>query len=193
MIRLIDQSLFADLASAARQAPRRRLHRNFHPDDAYPAHRLLIAIEPDSYVPPHRHLNPDKDETLLVLRGSLGVAFFDAVGEVERSVVLRAGGETLGVDIPHGVFHTVFALETGTVFFEAKAGPYVRREGGVGTGRRRCRGGSLPRPPAGMLWRYRQRRPERLNAARRSAGRRSAVVKKAPSGALFLSVPAGLN
>lgn len=125
MIRLIDQSLFADLASAARQAPRRRLHRNFHPDDAYPAHRLLIAIEPDSYVPPHRHLNPDKDETLLVLRGTLGVAFFDAAGEVERSVVLRAGGETLGVDIPHGVFHTVFALETGTVFFEAKAGPYV--------------------------------------------------------------------
>mgnify|MGYP000022175729 FL=1 len=125
MIRLLDQGLFADLVAAARQAPRRRLHRNFHPDDAYPAHRLLIASEPDSYVPPHRHLSPNKDETLLVLRGSLGVVFFDVAGKVERSVVLHAGGETLGVDIPHGVFHTVFALETGTVFFEAKAGPYV--------------------------------------------------------------------
>ena len=125
MIRLLDQGLFADLVAAARQAPRRRLHRNFHPDDAYPAHRLLIAIEPDSYVPPHRHLNPNKDETLLVLRGSLGVVFFDAAGKVERHAILRAGGETLGVDIPHGVFHTVCALETATVFFEAKAGPYV--------------------------------------------------------------------
>lgn len=125
MIRMIDQSLMAGLTESAVQAPRRRVHRNFHPDDAYPAHRLLVAIEPGSYVPPHRHLSPAKDETLLVLRGSLGVVFFDAAGKMERSIVLRAGGEHLGVDIPHGVFHTVFALESGTILFEAKAGPYV--------------------------------------------------------------------
>jgi hypothetical protein len=28
------------------------------------------------------------------------------------------------VSIPHGVFHTLLALEGGSVFFEAKAGPY---------------------------------------------------------------------
>ncbi|MBS1130344.1 MAG: hypothetical protein H6R16_1346 [Proteobacteria bacterium] len=125
MIRRLDQSMMVALVESARQAPRRRVHRNFHPDDVYPAHRLMIAIEPDSYVPPHRHLSPSKDETLLVLRGSLGVVFFDADGVAEDQVELRAGGEVLGVDIPHGVFHTVFALEPGTVIFEAKAGPYV--------------------------------------------------------------------
>ncbi|HLO62602.1 MAG TPA: WbuC family cupin fold metalloprotein [Azonexus sp.] len=125
MVRLIDQDMFAGLSAAAGQASRRRVHRNFHPDDAYPAHRLLVAIEPGSYVPPHRHLSPSKDETLLVLRGSLGVVFFDEQGNVERSAVLRAGGEALGVDIPHGVFHSVMALEPGTIIFEAKAGPYV--------------------------------------------------------------------
>uniref|UniRef100_Q47IL4 Cupin fold metalloprotein WbuC cupin domain-containing protein n=1 Tax=Dechloromonas aromatica (strain RCB) TaxID=159087 RepID=Q47IL4_DECAR len=125
MIRWLDQSMMVALVDSARQAPRRRVHRNFHPDDVYPAHRLMIAIEPDSYVPPHRHLSPTKDETLLVLRGSLGVVFFDADGVAEEQVALRAGGEVLGVDIPHGVFHTVFALEPGTVIFEAKAGPYV--------------------------------------------------------------------
>ena len=125
MVRFIDQALLAGLSAAAGQAPRRRVHRNFHPDDAYPAHRLLVAIEPGSYVPPHRHLNPAKDETLLVLRGSLGVVFFDERGVVERSAVLRAGGDALGVDVPHGVFHSVLALEPGTVIFEAKAGPYV--------------------------------------------------------------------
>jgi len=31
----------------------------------------------------------------------------------------------LGADIPHGVYHSVVALEPGSVFFEAKAGPYV--------------------------------------------------------------------
>ncbi len=125
MVRLIDQALFAGLSASASQAPRRRVHRNFHPDDAYPAHRLLVAIEPGSYVPPHRHLSPAKDETLLVLRGSLGVVFFDEQGVVERSAVLGAGGDALGVDIPHGVFHSVLALEPGTIIFEAKAGPYV--------------------------------------------------------------------
>ena len=125
MIKRLDQSMMAELVESARLAPRRRVHRNFHPDDVYPAHRLMIAIEPDSYVPPHRHLSPSKDETLLILRGSLGVVFFDADGAAEGQVALHAGGEVLGVDIPHGVFHTVFALEPGTIIFEAKAGPYV--------------------------------------------------------------------
>ena len=125
MITLIDRSLMSELEVVARQSPRRRVHRNFHPDNDYPAHRLLIAMEPESYVPPHRHLSPTKDETLLILRGSLGVVFFDTLGKPERSFVLQAGGERLGVDIPHGVYHTVVALAPGTVFFEAKAGPYV--------------------------------------------------------------------
>ncbi|MDE2440202.1 MAG: WbuC family cupin fold metalloprotein [Betaproteobacteria bacterium] len=124
MIQFIDQALLAELSASAAQLPRRRMHRNFHPDETYPAHRLLVAIEPDSYVPPHRHLSPAKDETLLILRGSLGVIFFDQHGVVERYTILRAGGETLGVDVPHGVFHCVMALEPGTVIFEAKAGPY---------------------------------------------------------------------
>lgn len=125
MITAIDQVLISGLVDAARQAPRRRAHRSFHPGDDYPAHRLLIAIEPESFVPPHRHLSPAKDETLLILKGSLGVVFFDGTGRVERCVVLHAAGETLGVDIPHGVYHSVVALESATVFFEAKAGPYV--------------------------------------------------------------------
>ena len=29
------------------------------------------------------------------------------------------------MNIPHGMYHTLVALEPGSVFFEAKAGPYV--------------------------------------------------------------------
>lgn len=125
MTTLIDRALLDNLTAEADGAPRLRKHRNFHPGDAYPAHRLLIAIEPGSYVAPHRHLDPNKDETLLVVRGRLGVVIFRAENAVDRSIVLQAGGEAIGIDIPHGVFHTVLALEPGTVFFEAKAGPYV--------------------------------------------------------------------
>ncbi len=125
MIRLIDQALLAEVSAEAQVVPRRRKNRNFHPRDDYPCHRLLNAVEPDSYVMPHRHLDPNKDETILCLRGKLGILIFSPNGTVHRSSVLEAGGDTVGVDIPHGVFHAVVALESGTVFFEAKAGPYL--------------------------------------------------------------------
>lgn len=121
----IDTALLDTVSAEARQAPRRRRNRNFHPDDAAPAHRLLNAIEPESYVAPHRHADPHKDETILCLRGSLGVVWFDAAGKVSGHAILSPIGPELGIDIPHGCYHTVLALEPGTVFFEAKAGPYT--------------------------------------------------------------------
>jgi len=125
VITVIDQALFAELSAEAQQAPRRRKNRNFHPADDYPGHRLLNAIEPGSYVMPHRHLDPAKDESIVCLRGRLGMVVFGPSGQVDRNILLTPAGANIGVDIPHGVYHTVLALESGTVFFEAKAGPYV--------------------------------------------------------------------
>jgi len=120
----IDAALLARVIEAARQSPRGRRNHNFHANDAAPANRLLNAVEPGSYIAPHRHLDPDKDETFVVLRGSFGVVLFDDAGRVTDAQVLRAGGETLGVTIPAGTYHTLVALEPGSVIFEAKAGPY---------------------------------------------------------------------
>lgn len=121
----IDQALLDTVSLEAKLSPRRRKNRNFHDSDADLAHRLLNAIEPGSYVVPHRHLDPSKDETMIVLRGKLGVLFFDDAGQLTQSAVLAADGTRYGVTIPHGVYHTVFACQPGTVFFEAKAGPYL--------------------------------------------------------------------
>ncbi|HCZ13245.1 MAG TPA: cupin fold metalloprotein, WbuC family [Candidatus Accumulibacter sp.] len=122
---LIDQLLLTTVSDEARSNPRRRQNLNFHEDDAAVAHRLLNAIEPGSYLPPHRHLDANKDETMVVLRGRLGVVFFDHAGEVQQTVVLAPTGGVCGVDIPHCVFHTILALDPGTVILEAKAGPYL--------------------------------------------------------------------
>ena len=112
------------LTASARASARRRKNFNFHAGDDHPSHRLLNAVEPDSYVCPHRHPEPRKDETLVVLRGAFGVLFFDEQGKVTQRDVIRAGGERFGVNIPQGVFHTLVCLEPGSVFLEAKAGPY---------------------------------------------------------------------
>ncbi|MCX7165122.1 MAG: WbuC family cupin fold metalloprotein [Rhodocyclales bacterium] len=125
MIRLIDQALLDELCAEAAASPRRRKNRNFHPHDDHPAHRLLNAMQPDSYIPPHRHLDPNKDETFVVLRGLLGLLVFDDAGGVMYTVTVGAGGAALGADIPHGTWHVAVALEPDTVFLEAKAGPYL--------------------------------------------------------------------
>ena len=125
MITLIDNALLDALCVEAAASPRRRKNRNFHPYDEHPGHRLLNAMQTDSYIPPHRHLDPNKDETFVVLRGLLALVLFDDQGGIMRSVKVGAGGAAIGVDVPHGTWHTAVALEPDTVFLEAKAGPYL--------------------------------------------------------------------
>lgn len=122
--RFITQELLDLVTAEAGSSPRLRKNFNFHMDEGAACNRLLNAMEPDSYIRPHRHLAPDKDETLVVIRGRLGVVIFDDSGAILETAVLSPGGAAMGVDVPHGVLHTFVSLESGTVFFEAKAGPY---------------------------------------------------------------------
>ena len=85
---------------------------------------MFNAVQPDSYIPPHRHLDPPKAEAWIVLRGSLAFFTFDDQGEIEECVEVRAGGDVFGVDLEPGVYHTFFALEPDTVVYEVKSGPY---------------------------------------------------------------------
>jgi cupin fold WbuC family metalloprotein len=124
-VRLIDTTLLDAVSAEAQASPRLRKNRNFHAGNDHPGHRLLNAVEPGSYVAPHRHLDVQKDETMVVLRGMLGLVLFDADGKANCALRLGAAGDAMGIDIPSGTWHSVLALETGTVFFEAKAGPYL--------------------------------------------------------------------
>ncbi|MBE9608885.1 WbuC family cupin fold metalloprotein [Chitinilyticum piscinae] len=125
MTTLFDASLFADLCARAAAAPRLRVHHNLHTQNEDPCHRLLVAIAPGSYVPPHRHLDEKKGELLVVLQGELGVLLFADDGSVQQALTLRAGTAACGIDITPGNWHAVVALQPQTVFLECKAGPYV--------------------------------------------------------------------
>jgi cupin fold WbuC family metalloprotein len=128
-VRFLDGGVLDALSAEARSRPRRRANGNLHAMED-PVHRLLNAVEPGTYIRPHRHLHPPKDETYVIVRGALGLVLFDASGAAVATRRLAiAAGDAFGVDIPAGVFHTVVALEEGTVFFEVKAGPYVPSAG----------------------------------------------------------------
>ena len=124
-MRVIDQKLLDQLSDEARNNPRLRKNLNFHPGDEFCCHRLLNAMDPGSYIRPHRHLEQAKDESLVMVRGRMGVVSFNETGGVLNHVIISAAGSAVGVDVPHGLFHTVVSLEYGSVFFESKAGPYL--------------------------------------------------------------------
>lgn len=135
MLTRIDNALLDTLCAQAAASPRRRKNHNLHTSDTALAHRLLNAVQTDSYIAPHRHLDPSKDETFVVLRGLMGLIIFDDAGTIVEQIKLGAGdtansaakraeNTTLGADIPAGTWHTSFALVPDTVILEAKAGPY---------------------------------------------------------------------
>jgi cupin fold WbuC family metalloprotein len=124
-VHILNQQSLRDLSEQAKQNTRLRKNFNFHASNESSCHRLLNALEPGTYVQPHCHLSSEKDETLVVVAGRIGVLLFDADGNVQQSVVLAAATENFGIHIPTGVFHSMVALTTGSVFFEAKAGPYT--------------------------------------------------------------------
>ena len=121
----IDAGLLDRLSAAARISPRLRKNHNFHASESAACNRLLNAVEPGSYVVPHRHVDPNKDETFVVLRGRFGLILFDANGKVTHARILDGAGPTSGVTIPHGTFHSIVSFMSGSVFLEAKAGPYA--------------------------------------------------------------------
>lgn len=120
-----DHAYFAKLTDGARQQPRLRLNLNLHPDELALCQRLFNAIEPGSFIPPHRHTAAGKDETIFVLKGRIGLLIFSDLGEVTSAVSVGPQAEVFGAHIPLGTWHTVVALEAGTVIFECKTGPYT--------------------------------------------------------------------
>lgn len=122
-IQVVDQDLLDSLSARAKTVPRRRTNHNLH-ELSDQVQRMLNALEPDTYVRPHRHIDPPKVELFVILRGRLAVLIFDDHGQVLHTVILEASTRP-ALDIPAGHWHSLIALEPGTIAFEAKEGPYV--------------------------------------------------------------------
>jgi cupin fold WbuC family metalloprotein len=123
-MQVIDSSLLDALSEKARQSPRLRMNHNLHGTYRDPCQRLLNAVEPGSYVRPHRHSDPPRPESFLVLRGLVALLVFTHEGGPQQFLLLGPGGPIFGADVAPGLWHSLLSLETGAVFFETKPGPY---------------------------------------------------------------------
>lgn len=120
---IITEQILDHLSEQAKASPRLRMNLDLRDSNKDGSQRMLNAIEPSSPLPIHRHKHTS--ETVVCLRGRLVEEFYD---ELERictdRIELYPGGPIALVNIPAGQWHTVKALESGTVILECKNGPY---------------------------------------------------------------------
>ncbi|MDY6879157.1 MAG: WbuC family cupin fold metalloprotein [Thermodesulfobacteriota bacterium] len=124
---IITAELIKSAVDMSRKSPRGRIICPFHKSDNDNLHRMLNVIQPYSYVQPHRHSNPPKAETVIVLKGSLAYIIFNEDGRIEDAIKLSNQSDKIGIDTQPKTYHTFFALEQDTVLFEIKPGPYRKR------------------------------------------------------------------
>lgn len=120
---IITEEILDELSEKAKKSPRLRCNLDLRNSPEDQSQRMLNAIEPGSPLPIHRHRK--SSETVVCLRGRLMEEFYD---ELERrcteAIELRPGGPVVALNIPIGQWHTVRALESGTVILEVKDGAY---------------------------------------------------------------------
>ena len=119
----ITQAIMDQLTEQAKASPRLRMNLDLRNSADDQSQRMLNAIEPGSPLPIHRHQNTS--ETVVCLRGRLVWEFYD---ELERrcteAIELSPGGQVVALNVPAGQWHTVRALESGSVILEMKNGAY---------------------------------------------------------------------
>lgn len=122
-IQLIHLPLIEATVARAQASARRRANHNFHAGAGDNPHRFLNVLLRGSYAAPHRHREPPKSESFLVLQGELACWIFDDRGAVTERHVLGRGG-VQGIEISPGVWHTIAAVSEVCVAYEVKPGPW---------------------------------------------------------------------
>src|ERR1700722_3205818 len=102
-VQTLNQTLFDELIARAHSSPRLRVNHNFHTSMEDNPHRFLNVMVRGTYIAPHRHVDPPKAESFLVLDGEVAVFIFDDAGNVDGTEVL--GGDRKAVDIAPCVWH----------------------------------------------------------------------------------------
>ena len=119
----ISRAILDDLTAKAKVSPRLRMNLDLRDSAEDTSQRMLNAIEPGSPLPIHRHQNTS--ETVICLRGRLVEEFYDDLERIcTERIELSPGGPIVALNIPAGQWHTVQALESGTVIMEVKDGAY---------------------------------------------------------------------
>ena len=120
----ISREAIAALARQAADSERKRSHLLLHAGHDDQVQRLLIVMQPGTYVRPHHHSL--QWEMLILLEGRGEVLRFDEGGTLLGRVEISARAPV--VQIPTGAWHGFVAREVDTAVMEVKPGPFRPNE-----------------------------------------------------------------
>ena len=120
---LLDTQLLDTITEQAKESPRLRMNYNLHDSLEAKAQRLFNALEPGTVLPIHRHRHTA--ETYILVRGKMKVEYYNQNKELTDTEILDPAEGKYGLHVPAGQWHTVIPLESGTMVFEVKDGPYM--------------------------------------------------------------------
>jgi cupin fold WbuC family metalloprotein len=135
-VQLLTDSLIESVLEKAKNSPRLRMNHNFHTGPADNPHRFLNVFTYGTYVAPHRHKDPPKAESFIVLDGYVAVFLFKDDGTVDDTLILGSGplpeklpksarkAVARGIDLAPGIWHSIAALTPHAVCYEVKPGPW---------------------------------------------------------------------
>jgi cupin fold WbuC family metalloprotein len=119
-IQSLDEGRISELAREAAASRRRRAHLLLHDGPQDQVQRLLIMLQPGSYVRPHHH--SQQWEMLVLQQGCGDVLMFDELGILRDRIELSRHAPV--VQIPIGLWHGFVVREPDTAVMEIKPGPY---------------------------------------------------------------------
>ena len=117
---VINKEILDELSAQAKASPRLRMNLDLRNSPSDGSQRMLNALEPGTVMPVHRHFG--SSETVICLRGHFEEYLYDDNGVLIETIDMRPGGAL--VNVPAGQWHSLRCLESGTVLFEAKDGPW---------------------------------------------------------------------
>ena len=117
---VVDKKILDELTAKAKESPRLRCNLDMRNSTDDQSQRMLNALEPGTVMPIHRHKS--SSETCICIRGHFEEYFYDDQGNLTDTIDMVPGGVVLNIE--KGQWHSLQCLESGTVLFEAKDGPY---------------------------------------------------------------------
>ena len=120
----VGREIVAGMALEAAKNDRKRVHLLLHSGHDDQVQRLLIVMQPGTYVRPHHH--SQQWEMLVLLRGCGELLKFSEDGALVGRIELSADAPV--VEIPVGAWHDFVVREPDTAVLEVKPGPYRANE-----------------------------------------------------------------
>ena len=118
----ITKEVLDELTAQAKASPRLRMNMDMRNGAEDKSQRMLNALEPGTVMPIHRHRQ--SSETVVILRGKICWIFYDENGAETERVVLDADGDLRMLNVEKDRWHSLECLESGSVLYESKDGPY---------------------------------------------------------------------